>query len=114
LQAVQWAEDNQFARAVRLLKRTSAPPLSGERARGTVRRQRLAWLAQWTYRAGRPGRARHYARRAAQAYRAYGDRDAAARWETFAAKMQWVRSGRRIADGARRLFLPEEAVANRG
>jgi hypothetical protein len=91
LRAALLAEEKQYRPAARVL--AAVPPvdvLPSESARGEVRRQRLAWRAQWTYRAGRPGRAARLGRRVADAYRAFGDRDEAARWKAFAAKMQWV------------------------
>lgn len=91
LEARLWAEGGRYERALRVLRR--APPamaLSSERATGEVRRRRLAWRARWAHRAGRSARAEPLARRAARAYRAFGDRDEAVRWESFAAKMQWA------------------------
>jgi hypothetical protein len=101
LHAVLLGEGNRFDRAVQQLEQ--APPvetLESAAARsaggGRLRRQRLVWQAQWAHRAGRPSQAGRYARRAVRAYRALGDRDAAARWDAFAEKMQWV-AGRQAA-----------------
>jgi hypothetical protein len=101
LEAGLWAESGRYERALRGLRR--APPvarLPSERATEEVRRRRLAWRARWAHRADRPARAERRARRAAQAYRAFGDRDEAARWETFAAKMRWA--ARAAASGSSR------------
>ncbi len=58
--------------------------------REILRRQRLAWLAETSYRAGAPDRAAAYAHEAARAAQRAGDFNTAARWTDFAARMAWT------------------------
>ncbi len=67
--------------------------------RAVLTRQRLAWIAQSVYRAGRPDVASGYASEAARAFRGAGALNEAAYFDDFIEKMSWVQRNR-IFDAA--------------
>jgi hypothetical protein len=79
--ALRLAADGQYESAAHRLRSTAVPAVLEPAPASVLRRQRLVWLAEFTYRAGSLPAARSYAEQAATAFRAVGDLNAVHRME---------------------------------